>query len=518
MEQNSKDSNIVQFRFQTTQTYRWADYVVLASAIAISRIVFRSHYLYDIDSVNFALGMVRFDPMVHQPHPPGYYLYVILARAVNLLFHDANSSLVAISIVCSCGTAAMIYALANRWFGRSAARFAGAAVLFSPLAWFHGIVALTYIVEAFFSSLMGYLCWRAYSGEIRFLTLGAATLGVAAGFRPSSCLFLSPLLILSLRKATGAQVARTAAVLLATVLAWMIPMLWQSGGAQAYMSPLVSLWLMVPGKNTVVNSSIATSVARFATIIGIAVLIFGAAVTSTGVPLVSGSGLDRLKKQFIWAWITPGLLFFTFVFLKFVNSGYLLVIAPPLFALIGFWASEWYRKPSWANAGVKLGFVVVLAAVNVLIFVRAPLYCSYGELRVFERQLQDLRRQLPMAARARDVMIVAFDSHFLGFRHAGYYFPEYVTLEYPEVRYPSGPRVFVMHARDTQLAQTIGTAPYEKFIFFPLPPAGNEYREYLQGVRNRFPNGVLETVKAGEWEFVMGPVSALPALFPRTAR
>jgi hypothetical protein len=38
-----------------------------------------------------------------------------------------------------------------------AARFAALLFLLSLLAWFHGIVALTYGVEAFFSALVGYL-------------------------------------------------------------------------------------------------------------------------------------------------------------------------------------------------------------------------------------------------------------------------------------------------------------------------------------------------------------------------
>jgi len=44
---------------------------LLATGVAVSRLAFRSHDLYDLDSVNFALAMARFDPRVHQPHPPG---------------------------------------------------------------------------------------------------------------------------------------------------------------------------------------------------------------------------------------------------------------------------------------------------------------------------------------------------------------------------------------------------------------------------------------------------------------
>ncbi len=36
--------------------------------------------LEDIDSINFALGLRHFDPALHQPHPPGYPVYMLLGR------------------------------------------------------------------------------------------------------------------------------------------------------------------------------------------------------------------------------------------------------------------------------------------------------------------------------------------------------------------------------------------------------------------------------------------------------
>src|SRR5579872_6005312 len=81
------------------------DCAVLAALVAVFRFAFRSHYLYDIDSVNFALALIKFDPAVHQPHPPGYFLYVLLGRLVNLLAGDANTAFVFISVAASCGAA-----------------------------------------------------------------------------------------------------------------------------------------------------------------------------------------------------------------------------------------------------------------------------------------------------------------------------------------------------------------------------------------------------------------------------
>src|SRR5438046_10135233 len=97
----------------------------IVCAVALSRFFFRSHYLYDIDSVNYALALDRFDPTVHQPHPPGYFLYIHLGRLARLVFHDSNTALVVLSILGSCAAAAMIYVLAECWFVRRAAVFAG---------------------------------------------------------------------------------------------------------------------------------------------------------------------------------------------------------------------------------------------------------------------------------------------------------------------------------------------------------------------------------------------------------
>src|SRR6202008_1904391 len=38
--------------------------------------------LEDIDSINFALGLRDYNPAEHQPHPPGYPVYIGLGRFV----------------------------------------------------------------------------------------------------------------------------------------------------------------------------------------------------------------------------------------------------------------------------------------------------------------------------------------------------------------------------------------------------------------------------------------------------
>ncbi len=492
------------------------DASILACAVAISRYLFRSHYLYDLDSVNFALALERFDPRVHQPHPPGYFLYVCLGRCLNFIFHDANLALVALSIAASCGSIVVIYKMALDWYGPREAWFASMLFLFSPLGWFHGTVALTYSVEAFFSALLGYLCWCLECGNLALIAPVGVILGISAGIRPSSLLFLGPLYLFSLRNAPAYKKIEGVSALGLTLTAWILPMISASGGFGAYFGALISLWRTVPSKDTVFNSSPATSIARAVTIVFIYLLTFGAASVAALGALQGTVPTDPRKKSFTIVWMAPALCFFTFIFLKFVNSGYLLLLAAPACIWLGCWASDWYGKSPWRRP-VKLTLIGLCAAVNVLIFLESPLYCSYRSVRKFEAQLEGVRTILPQLYAANDTLIIGFDSHFLGYRHAGYYLPDYFTVQYPEVSLEEGVRVFAMHQRDTRLLTELPISPYSRFVIFPLPGGDAGYAKYLGNVKRLLPSQSLRTVRVGEDDFVSGPIALLPLLFPSAA-
>ena|SRR6188768_3022633 len=53
---------------------------VLAAAYVAAHLPVLPQSLEDIDSINFALGLRHFDPAQHQPHPPGYPVYIGLGH------------------------------------------------------------------------------------------------------------------------------------------------------------------------------------------------------------------------------------------------------------------------------------------------------------------------------------------------------------------------------------------------------------------------------------------------------
>src|SRR5438445_8401868 len=110
--------------------------LILFTITLLIRIPFTSRLLYDQDSVQFALALEKYDVYLHQPHPPGYFLYVMAGKLVNYFIQDANASFIAISVVASALTVVAVYYLARAIFDEGTAWCAGMLAVTSPLLWF----------------------------------------------------------------------------------------------------------------------------------------------------------------------------------------------------------------------------------------------------------------------------------------------------------------------------------------------------------------------------------------------
>src|SRR5262249_34006421 len=272
----------------------------------------------------------------------------------------------------SCGALWMIYLLTREWFGPGPARVSVLLFLVSPQAWFHGIVALTYIVEAFFSGLIGYLCWRAYSGEKDYLIPASAAFALAAGFRPSAALMLVPLWLLTMARSPGRRRWLAIATAVAVGVAWFFPMIAAAGGVRQYVDALAHLWSAVPARRTTLSDP-WLAIGRALTIGWVFVLCFGSA-TALLLERFSHWPKQSDRTRFLVAWVAPGLFFFTLFFFLFVNGGFFLILSPPGFAYL---AAAGHRFLTTGNRLIRWTTAAAAVAANCLVFFYAPLYCSY---------------------------------------------------------------------------------------------------------------------------------------------
>src|SRR5512134_2170476 len=208
----------------------------LALLTVVSRLPYRTRMAYNWDAVQFALALREYDVVKHQPHPPGYVLYVALGRLANAWLADEAAAYVLLAVVASGLTTFVVYYLARTIYDRATALAAAALLAVSPLFWFYGSVGLTYAGEAFGASLVAWYAWGAARGDARMLYRGAVVLGLVDGLRPSVLVLMLPLWAGAAVWGTRAprRLLGAGALLAAAVLAWLGPMLWLAGGVLAY--------------------------------------------------------------------------------------------------------------------------------------------------------------------------------------------------------------------------------------------------------------------------------------------
>jgi hypothetical protein len=334
--------------------------------------------LYNWDAVQFALALHEFDVAKHQPHPPGYLLYVWLGRLLNAPLGDPTLAYVALAMLFSAGTILVVYDLARRLYDRVTALVAASLLAVSPLFWFYGSVGLPYAGEAFAASVVAWFAHATLRGRALHLYGGAVALGLTGGVRPSVLLLLLPLWLACAWRAVGSwrRLVPAGALLAGAVLAWLAPMIWLSGGLPAYLAASTQLYGSMVLPTSVLGGSLQVTLAQMrylleSVLVGVGLL----GLVALAVPVYVHRVGWRMPERFLLAWILPAGVFYTLV--HFGQAGYVLTFLPALVILLSgvlVWAvatgSEWLRRPNrgWALTAAA---VLPLVLVNTGFFVSA---------------------------------------------------------------------------------------------------------------------------------------------------
>jgi hypothetical protein len=204
------------------------------------RLPFRSQLAYHWDSAQFALAISDYNVRLSQPHAPGYFLYVMLSKLVNLWLQDPHASLVWVSVVFGSALAALMYLLGTAIGGWRTGILSGLLATTSPQLWFHSCVALTYIVDSLLVCLTVFWCWRAMRTGGSWLDTVAIGILIAAvgGVRQQTVPALAPLVLYAFwkfRKPRFVKLIVATVVAVSLGLAWFVPMTRLSGGLPLYL-------------------------------------------------------------------------------------------------------------------------------------------------------------------------------------------------------------------------------------------------------------------------------------------
>jgi len=167
--------------------------VLLALVFLAFHLPYFPKSLEDLDSVNFALGVRDYDVGQHQPHPPGYPLYILIAKGLRLFTGSELSALSLLSMVAGAIGVVAMAALARQVIGGEPALWAVLMATASPLYWFTAVRPLSDM--AGLAAAVGVQALTLASTSARQLYLAAFCAALATGLRSQVAWLTVPLMV-----------------------------------------------------------------------------------------------------------------------------------------------------------------------------------------------------------------------------------------------------------------------------------------------------------------------------------
>ena len=143
----------------------WAWALAIAGLTLATRWPYRAALLPTWDAVQFALALERYDVVRHQPHPPGYILYVALGRLAEMVMGDPVAALGGLAMLASAVAVLLVYQLGWHLYGRKAAVLAALGLAVSPLFWTYSVIGLSYAAEAALATGIALSAWAMGRGS-----------------------------------------------------------------------------------------------------------------------------------------------------------------------------------------------------------------------------------------------------------------------------------------------------------------------------------------------------------------
>ncbi|GAC1440669.1 MAG: hypothetical protein NVSMB58_37810 [Terriglobales bacterium] len=396
--------------------------------------------LYDFDAANFALALEHFNPALHQPQPPGYPLFVALAKTVHTVVPSVRIVFFLSGLMGATAATFLLFRLGAKMFGFKAGLLAALLFMTNPVLWSAGLSSPVRVYIAVIAVATTLAVWPGWSGRIspRRFNEACLLLGFLSGFRPEMIVLMSPLVVV-----TGVwSRLRLGHYLLgmtcfwAGIATWMPLMILKVGGAAMYVQLLREYTAQQTSNSSVLygaNSKAALGMLKNALAwTGLGVVAWLPAAT-----LVRHRDVFPQSRRvffFFLLWFVPAFLFSIFVHIG--APGHALSTIP-IFCLIGGWVlsvgEERVNQHSW------VGGVTAVLAFNVILFFhpfsKATRESSYKPIRLLGDITATTLDRIDQLKAKHPIFLISCGAP-VAWRILMYYYPDVPLLflpSYPDI-------------------------------------------------------------------------------------
>ncbi|MCS7314289.1 MAG: glycosyltransferase family 39 protein [Bryobacteraceae bacterium] len=380
------------------------------------------------DAVNFALAIERFDPLLHQPQPPGYLLAVALLRGLAALGVEARDALLLAGVIAGATAVWFLWSLAERMGGTPMAFYACSLLLFHPFTLLTGMRSPLRLWLAAGACAVAYFSWRGLAGEGKQWFRGAAVaLAIAAGFRPEAMLLLFPLALLPLqsRRYPVREALRAAALAIPVALAWLVPLTHAFGGWRDFGFVLWHYLREQFGGSSALFGADCTQALGMA-VKALTWVALGTLCWLWALPWVlwhRKAAAPPGSARFFLVWIVPAALFYAFVHVG--DPEHTLATAPAV-SLLGGWILTQWAAGSRPRA-VLAGALACGLSLGLFLSPESAWGGQYWAARRAACETAAVVESLREQARAAPLFVVSWEGAGL-WRQVSYHLPESSVL------------------------------------------------------------------------------------------
>ena len=412
-----------------------------AGAVALAALVpLFPHYFVHWDEVQLRLAVERVDLVWHQPHAPGYYVYVLLARLVRVLGPQSIEPGRIVSALAAAGFAVLVGLRLPAGLARGPRALlllaALGVVLCTPLVRFFAVSHLTYACEGV--AWLGILLLAERRPRGPALWACAFLVGVAGGLRPTllvwSALLCAGLWWRDRSWIRPRDLAPAALALGVGIAAWLAPMLAETGGLAAYVEATRRI-----GAGAIWSKSVFVHPAELLGRVPVMLWHAASALVWLPVPFLGARALARgpgaPTADPARAPAGPPILlagaaiaFAFYALLIYDSAGYAISFVLPL-AAWGILACADLALPLRGRRGALPGAALVASlCVGEALFSLSDY--SLATLREHDAQLrarfEAVAKRFPPET---TLLVTAVEHRSWAFRHVMYYLPGYTTLQ-----------------------------------------------------------------------------------------
>jgi len=202
---------------------KYASALMLFGVGLIIYLSFLSCSLSEWDSFNFAQALERFDLGAHQPHPPGYSLYVFLSQMAYAVAGERLVALASVSAISGALCLLPIYAIVKKMYDHQTALVTCLALMSTRMYWLSSEKAVTHMFGTLLMTLAVCFLYFGLEGERRYFLMSWPIVGLALGARPSYFPFLGLWIYATIRDRNVKRLSMYFALFACATLSWFVP-------------------------------------------------------------------------------------------------------------------------------------------------------------------------------------------------------------------------------------------------------------------------------------------------------